>query len=41
MTHALLVDDDTELRTLVADDLRRYGMSVTAVGDAMAPRSAG
>ncbi len=38
MTHALLVDDDTELRTLVADYLRRYGMSVTAVGDGAALR---
>jgi two-component system OmpR family response regulator len=31
MIHALLVDDDTELRTLVADYLTRYGMQVTAV----------
>jgi two-component system OmpR family response regulator len=33
MTHALLVDDDTDLRTLVADYLQRYGMRVTAVAD--------
>ena len=31
MTHVLLVDDDTELRSLVADYLQRYGMRVTAV----------
>ena len=31
MTHALLVDDDVELRTLVADYLRRYGMQVTVL----------
>jgi two-component system OmpR family response regulator len=31
MTHALLVDDDAELRTLVADYLQRYGMRVTAL----------
>jgi two-component system OmpR family response regulator len=32
MTHALIVDDDIELRTLVADYLQRYGMRVTALG---------
>jgi len=31
MTHVLLVDDDAELRTLVADYLQRYGMRVTAL----------
>jgi two-component system OmpR family response regulator len=31
MTHALLVDDDAELRMLVADYLQRYGMRVTAL----------
>ena len=31
MTHALLVDDDAELRTLVADYLQRYGMRVTTL----------
>jgi two-component system OmpR family response regulator len=31
MTHVLLVDDDAELRTLVADYLERYGMRVTAL----------
>jgi two-component system, OmpR family, response regulator len=31
MTHALLVDDDAELRTLVAEYLQRYGMRVTAL----------
>ena len=31
MIHALLVDDDTELRSLVADYLVRYGMQVTAL----------
>ncbi len=33
MVHALIVDDDAELRTLVADYLQRYGMRVTAVAD--------
>ena len=33
MIHALLVDDDPDLRTLVADYLQRYGMRVTAVPD--------
>jgi two-component system OmpR family response regulator len=33
MIHALLVDDDPDLRTLVGDYLRRYGMRVTAVAD--------
>ncbi len=33
MIHALLVDDDPELRTLVADYLTRYGMRVSVVGD--------
>ena len=36
MIHALLVDDDTELRTLVADYLRRYGLRVTAVASGAA-----
>jgi two-component system OmpR family response regulator len=40
MTHALLVDDDTELRTLVADYLQRYGMRVTAVASGAALRQA-
>jgi len=40
MTHALLVDDDTELRTLVADYLQRYGMQVTALADGAALRRA-
>ncbi|MES1161962.1 MAG: response regulator transcription factor, partial [Rhizobacter sp.] len=31
MIHALLVDDDAELRALVADYLERYGMRVTAL----------
>jgi two-component system, OmpR family, response regulator len=31
MTHALLVDDDAELRTLVADYLQRYGLRVTTL----------
>jgi two-component system OmpR family response regulator len=38
MTHALLVDDDTELRTLVADYLQRYGMRVTAIASGAALR---
>ena len=33
MVHALIVDDDAELRTLVSDYLQRYGMRVTAVAD--------
>jgi two-component system OmpR family response regulator len=33
MVHALIVDDDAELRTLVAGYLQRYGMRVTAVAD--------
>ncbi len=33
MVHALIVDDDAELRTLVADYLQRYGMRATAVAD--------
>ncbi|MBS0444615.1 MAG: response regulator transcription factor [Proteobacteria bacterium] len=33
MTHALLVDDDFDLRALVSDYLQRYGMRVTAVAD--------
>jgi two-component system OmpR family response regulator len=36
MTHALLVDDDAELRTLVADYLRRYGMQVTVLASGQA-----
>ena len=31
MIHVLLVDDDAELRTLVADYLERYGLRVTAL----------
>jgi len=31
MTHVLLVDEDAELRTPVADYLQRYGMRVTAL----------
>ena len=34
MTHALLVVDDPELRTLVAGYLRAYGMQVTGAGRA-------
>ncbi len=34
MTHALLVDDDTALRTLLTDYLQRFGVRVTAVPDA-------
>jgi len=34
MIHALLVDDDLDLRQLVSDYLQRYGMRVTAVADA-------
>ncbi len=37
-THALLVDDDFDLRALVADYLQRYGMRVTAVADGAALR---
>ena len=33
MVHALIVDDDAELRTLVANYLQRYGIRVTAVTD--------
>ncbi len=33
MVHALLVEDDTDLRNLLADYLRRYGMQVTALAD--------
>ena len=36
MIHALLVDDDTELRTLVVDYLQRYGLRVTAVASGAA-----
>ncbi|MEO8060575.1 MAG: response regulator transcription factor [Burkholderiales bacterium] len=39
MVHALIVDDDAELRTLVSDYLQRYGMRVTAVADGAALRS--
>ena len=38
MVHALIVDDDAELRTLVSDYLKRYGMRVTAVADGAAFR---
>ncbi|MEP7103039.1 MAG: response regulator [Burkholderiales bacterium] len=40
MAHALLIDDDTELRTLLADYLQRYGMQVTALADGAALRRA-
>ena len=40
MTHALLVDDDPELRTLVAHYLQGYGMQVTAVADGAGLRRA-
>lgn len=33
MIHALLVDDDTDLRALVSDYLQRYGMRVTVVAN--------
>ncbi len=33
MVHALLIEDDTDLRNLLADYLRRYGMQVTALAD--------
>ena len=36
MTHALLVDDDAELRTLVSDYLRGYGMRVTTAASGAA-----
>ena len=36
MIHALLVDDDAELRTLVSDYLQRYGLRVTALGNGAA-----
>ncbi len=39
MPHALLVDDDPELRTLLAGYLRGYGMQVTAVADGAALRA--
>jgi two-component system OmpR family response regulator len=39
MPHALLVDDDPELRTLVAQYLRGFGMQVTAVADGAALRA--
>jgi two-component system, OmpR family, response regulator len=39
MPHALLVDDDPELRSLVAGYLRSYGMQVTAVADGAALRA--
>jgi len=38
MIHALLVDDDAELRTLVADYLQHYGMRVTTVASGAALR---
>ena len=38
MIHALLVDDDLDLRQLVSDYLQRYGMRVTAVADAASLR---
>jgi two-component system, OmpR family, response regulator len=40
MPHALLVDDDPELRTLVAGYLRGYGMQVTTVADGAGLRAA-
>ena len=33
MIHALLVDDDADLRTLMSSYLRQYGMRVTALAD--------
>ena len=39
MPHALLVDDDPELRALVAGYLRSYGMLVTTVADGAALRA--
>ena len=33
MTHCLLVDDDPEIRTLVVDYLRSFGMTAEAVAD--------
>jgi two-component system OmpR family response regulator len=38
MIHALLVDDDPELRSLMTGYLQRYGMRVTAVPDGAALR---
>jgi len=38
MIHALLVDDDPELRSLMAGYLQQYGMRVTALADAAALR---
>jgi two-component system, OmpR family, response regulator len=40
MPRCLLVDDDAEIRTLVADYLHRFGFSVLAAGDAAAMRMA-
>jgi two-component system OmpR family response regulator len=33
MIHALLVDDDADLRTLMAGYLQQYGMRVTVLAD--------
>ena len=38
MIHVLLVDDDAELRTLLADYLERYGLRVTALATGAALR---
>jgi len=38
MIHALLVDDDPELRTLMSGYLQQYGMRVTALADGAALR---
>ncbi|MEO8151943.1 MAG: response regulator transcription factor [Rhizobacter sp.] len=38
MIHALLVDDDPELRTLMAGYLQQYGMRVTTLADGAALR---
>jgi two-component system OmpR family response regulator len=40
MIHALLVDDDTDLRALVSDYLQRYGMRVTVVANGAGLRKA-
>jgi two-component system, OmpR family, response regulator len=40
MPRCLIVDDDGEIRSLVADYLHRFGFSVLAVGDAMCLRMA-
>ena len=37
-THLLIVDDDPEIRTLLATELRRAGFAVTGAGDGMGMR---